>query len=69
MKSSSRYRWLVLVIFFIFILLHQADKLLIGPLTENIMKDFQITKTQMGLVSTGALVVGASFLPLLGLSI
>lgn len=61
MKSSSRYRWLVLVIFFVFILLHQADKLLIGPLTDNIMKDFQITKTQMGLVSTGALVVGAVF--------
>jgi MFS family permease len=42
-------------------LLHQADKLLIGPLTETIMNDFHITKTQMGLVSTGALFVGAVF--------
>ncbi len=61
MKTPSRYRWSVLVIFFVFILLHQADKLLIGPLTENIMNDFHITMAQMGLVSTGALVVGAVF--------
>ena len=66
MKSSSRYRWFVVVIFFFFVLLHQADKLLIGPLTENIMKDFNITITQMGAVSTGAMVVGAIFYPLWG---
>jgi MFS family permease len=66
MKSSSRYRWLVVVIFFFFVLLHQADKLLIGPLTENIIKDFHITMTQMGFVSTGALIVGAIFYPLWG---
>ncbi len=40
MKSSSRYPWVVVTIFFFFTLLHQADKLLIGPLTENIIKDF-----------------------------
>ncbi len=61
MKSQSRRRWSVVVIFFIFILLHQADKLLIGPLTENIIKDFNITMAQMGLVSSGALFVGAVF--------
>lgn len=66
MKSSSRYRWFVVVIFFFFVLLHQADKLLIGPLTENIIKDFKITMTQMGIVSTGAMIVGAIFYPLWG---
>lgn len=64
--KTSRYSWLVVVIFFFFVLLHQADKLLIGPLTENIIKEFNITKTQMGLVMTGALVVGAVFYPLWG---
>jgi MFS family permease len=54
------------VIFFFFVLLHQADKLLIGPLTENIIKEFHITMTQMGFVSTGALIVGAIFYPLWG---
>ncbi len=66
MKSSSRYRWFVVVIFFFFVLLHQADKLLIGPLTEFIMKDFHITMTQMGAVSTGAMIVGAIFYPIWG---
>ncbi|MHB0897810.1 MAG: MFS transporter, partial [Spirochaetales bacterium] len=46
-------------IMFGFMLLHQADRLLIGPLTTQIMETFQITRTQMGAVSTGALIVGA----------
>jgi MFS family permease len=66
MKSSSNYRWFVVVIFFFFVLLHQADKLLIGPLTENIIKDFHITMTQMGAVSMGAMIVGAIFYPIWG---
>jgi MFS family permease len=49
-----------------FMLLHQADKLLIGPLTTQIMETFQITRTQMGAVSTGALIVGAVCYPLWG---
>ncbi len=66
MRSSSRYGWTVVLIFFFFVLLHQADKLLIGPLTENIIKEFNISKTQMGIVSMGAMIVGAVFYPLWG---
>ena len=47
-------------------LLHQTDRLLIGPLTSDIMATFHITMTQMGAVSTGALVVGAMLYPLWG---
>ena len=53
-------------IMFCFMLLHQADKLLIGPLTTQIMETFKITRTQMGAVSTGALIVGAICYPLWG---
>jgi len=53
-------------IMFGFMLLHQADRLLIGPLTTQIMETFQITRTQMGAVSTGALIVGAICYPLWG---
>ena len=49
-----------------FMLLHQADKLLIGPLTTPIMETFGINKAQMGAVFTGALVVGAILYPLWG---
>lgn len=53
-------------VMFAFMLLHQADKLLIGPLTTQIMDTFKITRTQMGAVTTGALIVGAVCYPLWG---
>ena len=53
-------------VMFGFMLLHEADKLLIGPLTTQIMETFKITRTQMGAASTVALVVGALFYPLWG---
>jgi len=65
-KKGSHYRWIVVVVFFFFMLLHQSDKLLIGPLTPDIMKEFQITKTQMGSILTGALVVGTILYPVWG---
>jgi MFS family permease len=65
-KKGSRYRWFVVAVFFFFMLLHQSDKLLIGPLTSDIMKEFQITKTQMGTVLTGALIVGTVLYPVWG---
>ncbi|MEW6179763.1 MAG: MFS transporter [Chloroflexota bacterium] len=66
MKSSGRYRWFVVGVFFMFMLLHQADKLLIGPLTSPIMNYFQIDEAQMGLVFSGAILVGGIFYPLWG---
>lgn len=66
MQSQSRYRWFVVAIFFFFMLLHQSDKLMIGPLTTPIMETFGIDEVQMGAVSTGALLVGAFFYPIWG---
>jgi MFS family permease len=66
MRHQPRSRWFVVVVFFVFMLLHQSDRLLIGTLTTNIMATFRITMTQMGAVSTGALIVGAICYPLWG---
>ncbi len=66
MRNKSRYRWFVVAVFFIFMLLHQTDKLLIGPLTTPIMETFGIDEVQMGAVFTGALLVGAILYPLWG---
>jgi MFS family permease len=66
MRHRPRSRWFVVAVFFIFMLLHQSDRLLIGTLTTNIMATFRITMTQMGAVSTGALIVGAICYPLWG---
>jgi MFS transporter, Spinster family, sphingosine-1-phosphate transporter len=66
MHRPSRHRWFVIGVMFFFMLLHQSDRLLIGTLTPDIMETFGITMTQMGAVSTGALLVGAVFYPLWG---
>lgn len=66
MKSNSSKKWPLIVIFFAFMMLHQADKLLIGPLTTPIMEFFQIDEAQMGLVTSGALLIGGVFYPLWG---
>ncbi len=64
--KTGRYRWTVVGVFFAFMLLHQSDKLLIGPLTTPIMNTFGIDELQMGAVFTGALLVGAIMYPIWG---
>jgi MFS family permease len=63
---KPRYRWYVVAVMFLFLLLHQADKLLIGPLTTAIMEDFRINEAQIGAVSSLAIVVAALLYPVWG---
>jgi len=63
---KSKYRWVVVIIFFIFMLLHQTDKLLINPMAPQIYEEYNLSDTQWGAISTAALVVGAFFYPLWG---
>lgn len=65
-SAPPRNRWRVVTIFFLFMLLHQCDKLLIGPLMKPIMETFGINYTQWGMINTGALVVGFMLYPLWG---
>jgi MFS family permease len=64
--QTSKRKWSVVVIFFVFMLLHQIDRLLINPMAASIKKDFGISNTQLGAIFTGALVVCAIFYPLWG---
>jgi len=66
MRQASKHRWFVVAVFFAFMLLHQTDRLLIGPLTSRIMETFRINEAQMGAVVTGALVVNALLYPIWG---
>ncbi len=65
-QKAGGYRWFVVAVFFFFMLLHQTDKLLIGPLKGQISDDFKITNTQFGAVITGALIVGTILYPIWG---
>ncbi|MBL8162089.1 MAG: MFS transporter [Anaerolineae bacterium] len=66
MHLSPRYKWFIVGVFLAFMLLHQADKLLIGQVLTDIQRDFQIDDAQAGAIGTGALVVAAIFYPLWG---
>lgn len=59
-------RWSVVAIFFAFMLLHQSDRLLIGPLTTPIMETYGINEAQMGAVFTGAALVAGALYPVWG---
>lgn len=65
-RSKSLQRWIAVVIFFMFMLLHQTDRLLIGPLASSIMVDFDLTEIEMGGIMTGALILGSVFYPIWG---
>lgn len=64
--QSSRYRWFVVVIFFLFMFLHQTDKLLIGSLQVPISETFGIGNKEWGLINSGALIVATVLYPIWG---
>jgi MFS family permease len=63
---SNRYRWFVVAVFFIFMLLHQSDKFVLGSLVTPVMEEFGINEAQMGIVWSGAFLVGAILYPIWG---
>ena len=65
-QQSKGYRTFVVVVFFLFVLLHQTDKLLIGSLQLPVSKTFGLNDLQWGLINTGALIVGTIFYPIWG---
>src|SRR5512135_2347287 len=65
-ERASRYRWFVIAVFFVFMLLHQTDRLMIGPMQDTIEKQFQINDQQWGFINSGALLVGSILYPIWG---
>ena len=65
-KKRSSSPGFVVFVFFLFVLLHQTDKLLIGSLQIPVSATFGLNDFQWGLVNTGALIVGTIFYPLWG---
>ncbi|MCK6579427.1 MAG: MFS transporter [Anaerolineae bacterium] len=66
MQPRAHYRRFVLGVFFAFLLLHQADRLVIGQVLEDLQRDFAIDDAAAGAIGTGALVVATLFFPVWG---
>jgi MFS family permease len=65
-NAMSRYRWFVVAIFFVFMLLHQTDRLMIGSMEVPITDEFRIGDSQWGLVNSAALLVSTVLYPVWG---
>ncbi|MHB8070575.1 MAG: MFS transporter [Candidatus Cryosericum sp.] len=63
---TRRQRRATFVVLSLLALLHQADRLIVGPLTSSIMTSFHINEAQMGAALSGALVIGGLLFPLWG---
>jgi MFS transporter, Spinster family, sphingosine-1-phosphate transporter len=67
MKKTGRfYPVFVVIVFALFMLLHQTDKLLIGSLQIPVSKTFNLNDFQWGLINSGALIVGTILYPIWG---
>lgn len=67
MKQKRRfYPAFVVVVFALFMLLHQTDKLMIGSLQKEVSGTFGINDLQWGLINSGALIVGTILYPVWG---
>ena len=66
MKTSRSYAIFVIVVFFLFMLLHQTDKLMIGSMQTPISKTFNLNDLQWGLINSGALIVATLLYPIWG---
>jgi MFS transporter, Spinster family, sphingosine-1-phosphate transporter len=65
-KKRSLYPVFVVIVFALFMLLHQTDKLLIGSLQIPVSATFGLNDFQWGLINSGALVVGTILYPIWG---
>ena len=65
-KQSKAYSVFVVVVFALFMLLHQTDKLLIGSLQLPISETFNLNNRQWGLINSGALIIGTILYPIWG---
>lgn len=65
-KQSKAYPAFVVIVFSLFMLLHQTDKLMIGSLQLEVSSSFGLNDFQWGLVNSGALIVGTILYPIWG---
>jgi len=66
MKKGRLYSFFVVVVFFLFMFLHQTDKLMIGSMQTPISETFGLNDLQWGLINSGSLIVATVLYPIWG---
>jgi MFS family permease len=66
LRKNRAYGIFVIIVFFLFMLLHQTDKLMIGSMQTPISDTFKLNDLQWGLINSGALIVATLLYPVWG---
>jgi MFS family permease len=66
LRKNRSYSIFVIVVFFLFMLLHQTDKLMIGSMQTPISETFGLNDLQWGMINSGGLIVATLLYPIWG---
>jgi MFS family permease len=59
-----RGAWYVTLVFFVFVVLHYADKFLISPLLPLVRDEFRLGYTKLGAIETGTILIAVASMPM-----
>jgi len=63
---QRRYKWFVVLFFFAFLTVHEADRFIISAVAPQVMEEFNVTYGQLGLVFSLTVLVAAVLYPVWG---
>jgi len=63
---QRRYKWFVVLFFFAFLTVHEADRYIISAVAPQVMDEFKVTYGQLGLVFSLTVLVAAVLFPVWG---
>ncbi len=66
MKIGKYYRWYVVLVFFLFLVFHQADRFIISGIAPALLEEFSITYAELGLVFSVPILAAALLYPVWG---
>ncbi|MCI4409697.1 MAG: MFS transporter [Thermofilum sp.] len=63
---TKKYKWFIVIFFFIFLTMHEADRFIISAVAPQVMDEFKVTYSQLGLVFSLTVLVAALLYPVWG---
>ncbi|MEM4811059.1 MAG: MFS transporter, partial [Thermofilum sp.] len=63
---SKRYKWFIVLFFFTFLTFHEADRFIISAVAPQLLDEFQVKYSELGLVFSLTVLVAAILYPVWG---
>ncbi len=66
MDKKGLYRWYIVIVFFLFLTFHEADRFIISAITPQLMREFKVGYAEMGILFSATILVAVVLYPLWG---